>query len=100
MNSKVKYKSAHDSEAYYLGLLWNLMVSMRQFLFRNAGNSGGPDHREHVGGRGAAEDNLLCQGIVSGPDLAGRDCWLSRDPADLTAALQGPSGQAAVMADG
>lgn len=78
------------------------MVSMTfvQFLFGNPGNSGAPDHREQVSERGAAEDNLLCQEIASGPDSAGKDCWLSRDPADLTAALQGPSGQAAVMTDG
>lgn len=77
------------SQAYYLGLLWPLMdsVTFARFLFGNPGNIGAPDHREHVSGRGAAEDNLLCQGIVSGPDSAGRECWLSRDPADLTAAL-------------
>lgn len=77
------------SQAYYLGLLWTLMVSMpfAQFLFGHAGNSDAPDHREQVSGRGAAEDNLLCQGIASGPDSAGREYWLSRDPADLTAAL-------------
>lgn len=88
-------------QAYYLGLLWNLMVSMTfaQFLFGNPGKGGAPDHREQVSGRGAAEDNLLCQGIASGPDSAGEDCWLSRDPADLTTALQGPSGQAAVTTD-
>lgn len=78
------------------------MVSMTfaQLVFENPGNSGAPDYREQVSGSGVAEDNLLCQGIASGPDWAGKDCWLSRDPADLTAALQGPSGQAAVMTDG
>lgn len=67
------------------------MVSMTfaQFLFGNPDTSGVPDHREQVSGSGVAEDNLLCQGIASGPGSAGEDCWLSRDPADLTAALQG-----------
>lgn len=52
------------------------MVSMTsaQLLFRNPGNNGAPDHREQVSGRGAAEDNLLCQGVASGPDSAGQDC--------------------------
>lgn len=50
--------------------------------------------------RGPADDNLLFQGTTSAPDSAGEDCWLSRDPADLAAALQGPPGQAAVMTDG